>query len=275
MPTVAVKLNWPLMRDAGTWGVQIVEPIVQAIGAPRGSSYVRTLIPNEDSLDQDFTDATLFSLNRFPGIDRLEGGMRVNVGLHANWTTAGGAQLDGLIGQGYRARPDRAFLAESGLDKTASDIVSHLSYTPTGWFDVTTRQRFDNKTMKLRFAEGISSWGPNYARFSAGYTYSLTNPYFYYDTPGGSALATRPRNEGVLGVSTSNGPWRVHANGRRDLRQNKMVSLAVGGAYEDECFIFDVSLQRRYTSINNDHGASTILFEITLKTIGEFGFHAL
>ena len=54
-----------------------------------------------------------------------------------------------------------------------------------------------------------------------------------------------------------------------------MASVAAGGAYEDECFIFDVSFQRRYTSINNDHGASTILFEVTLKTIGEFGFHAL
>ena len=275
MPTVAVKLNWPLMRDAGTWGVQIVEPIVQAIAAPRGSSYVRTLIPNEDSLDQDFTDANLFALNRFTGLDRMEGGMRVNVGLHANWTAPGGAQVDGLIGQGYRARSDRAFLTGSGMDKTASDIVSHLSYTPAGWFDITTRQRFDNKTMKVRFAEGIGSWGPKYARFSAGYTYSLTNPYLFYDTPGGSALATKPRNEGVLGFTTAEGPWRLHATGRRDLRQNKMVSLAVGGAYEDECFIFDVSFLRRYTSINSDHGASTILFEITLKTIGEFGFHAL
>ncbi len=275
MPTAAVKLNWPLMRDAGSWGVQMVEPIVQAIAAPQGSSYVRTLIPNEDSLDQDFTDATLFALNRFPGYDRLEGGLRVNVGLHANWTLPGGGAVDGLVGQGYRARSDKAFLTDSGMDKTASDIVSHLNFTPTGWFDITTRQRFDKTSAKVRFAEGLASWGPQYARFSAGYTYSLTNPYFYFDTPGGSALATKPRNEGVLGFSATEGPWRVHGSGRRDLRQNKLVSLAVGGAYEDECFIFDVSFQRRYTSINNDHGASTILFEVTLKTIGEFGFHAL
>ena len=275
MPSVAIKLNWPLMRDAGTWGTHMIEPIVQAIAAPRGSSYARTLIPNEDSLDQDFTDATLFALNRFPGIDRLEGGMRINVGLHGNWTMPGGAIIDGLVGQGYRARSDTAFLAESGLNKTASDIVSHLSYTPAKWFDITTRQRFDNRTMNVRFAEGLASWGADSLRFSAGYTYALTNPYLYYDAPGGSALATKPRNEGVLGVTTVTGPWRLHASGRRDLRQNKMASVAAGGAYEDECFIFDVSFQRRYTSINNDHGASTILFEVTLKTIGEFGFHAL
>ncbi len=64
----------------------------QLIAAPNGSSYslarsrerhhalVNTLIPNEDSLDFEFTDDNLFSLNRFPGIDRLEGGPRANVG---------------------------------------------------------------------------------------------------------------------------------------------------------------------------------------------------
>ena len=103
----------------------------------------------------------------------------------------------------------------------------------------------------------------------------MTNPYFFYDTAGGTALATKPRNEAVLGFSTTSGPYRLHATARRDLQMNKMVSLIAGGAYEDECFIFDVSYQRRYTSINNDRGASTILFQITLKTVGQFGFHAL
>jgi LPS-assembly protein len=154
-------------------------------------------------------------------------------------------------------------------------VVSHLSYTPNSYFDITTRQRIDSRSARVRFAEGLVSWGPDWLKFAGGYTYSLTNPFLYYDTASASALATKPRNEGVLGFTTKDGPWRFHAGGRRDLRQNKMVSLGVGGAYEDECFIFDVSLQRRYTSINNDHGASTVLFEITLKTIGAFGFHAL
>jgi hypothetical protein len=29
---------------------------------------------------------------------------------------------------------------------------------------------------------------------------------------------------------------------------------------------------RRYTIINNDHGDSTLLFTITLKTVGPIGF---
>ena len=52
-------------------------------------------IPNEDSLDFEFTDQNLFSLNRFPGIDRLEGGARANVGLHTALTTDTGVKVLG------------------------------------------------------------------------------------------------------------------------------------------------------------------------------------
>ena len=45
--------------------------------------------------------------------------------------------------------------------------------------------------------------------------------------------------------------------------------------YEDECFIFDIRFYRRYTSINGDNGSTTILFLMTFKTIGQFGYRAL
>jgi LPS-assembly protein len=46
---------------------------------------------------------------------------------------------------------------------------------------------------------------------------------------------------------------------------------SVGGhlKYEDECTIFDFFVYRRYTSINGDNGNTTILFTITLKTVGQ------
>ena len=277
MPTAYAELHWPFSRDAGTWGTQIVEPIAQLLVAPRGSSYTQTKVPNEDSLDLEFTDATLFSLNRYPGVDRLEGGLRANVALHAAWYFPGGANVDGLIGQGYRARRDGAFPAGSGLDQTASDIVSHLSFTPTAWFDLMTRERFDRKTARVRFADAIASTGPNWLRVSGGYIYSTTNPYSLYDiAPTTTPLAvTKPRNEVALGVGTQWGPWKLNVNGRRDVAVGKMVSTGVKATYEDECFVFDVNFYRRYTSINNDRGASTVLFQVTLKTVGQFGFHAM
>jgi LPS-assembly protein len=274
MPTAALELHWPLARNGGSWGTQIVEPIAQLLVAPRNNSYRNTLIPDEDSLDLEFTDANLFALNRFPGVDRLEGGIRANVALHAAWYFPTGASVDALVGQAYRLQQDPLFPATSGLENTASDIVSHLSFTPNQYFDVTTRERFDRRSLQTHFADAVASAGPSFLRLSLGYIYSATNPYMMYDTLANVTAPTTPRNEISLGINTSWDRWKLHASVRRDLQTNQMVSMGVGGTYEDECFIFDVSLYRRYTSLNNDNGATTVLFQITLKTVGEFGFHA-
>jgi LPS-assembly protein len=274
MPTAAAMLRWPFQRDAGSWGTQILEPMAQIIVAPQGSSYLTTQIPNEDSLDQDFTDANLFSLNRFPGVDRLEGGPRANVALHGVWFLPNGANLDALIGQAYRTRDDFAFNVNSGLRKTASDVVTHLAYTPNANFDIMTRERFDHRTGQIRYVDAVATTGPSWLRLNTGYLYTPDDPYQFYDSNPPPTAVTTPRNEVQAGASTRFGVWRGDINARRDLQSNKMVSLGVGGAYEDECVIFDVHYFRRYTSIAGDSGSTTILFQVTLKTVGQFGFHA-
>jgi LPS-assembly protein len=274
MPTAALELHWPLARDAGSWGTQILEPIAQVLVAPNNSAYANTPIPNEDSVDLEFTDANLFSLNRFPGIDRLEGGARANVALHAAWYFPTGAAVDALVGQAYRLQKDPLFPADSGLENTASDIVSHLSYTPNKYFDLITRERFDNHTMQIHFADAVASAGPSFLRLSVGYFYTTTNPYLLYTSPAELTTPTTPRNEISLGVSTTWDHWKLHGSVRRDLQTNQMITMLAGATYEDECFIFDVSFYRRYTSINNDNGSTAVLFQVTLKTVGEFGFHA-
>ena len=275
MPTAAVELRWPLTRAVGD-GYQLLEPIAQVIAAPRGSAYARgvTLIPNEDSLDLDFTDATLFALNRYPGVDRLEGGMRANLALHGAWHFPTAGVVDAQIGQAYRAVPDPGLGQGSGLANTVSDVVGHVSYTPNAFFDLTTRERFDHRSGQIRFADAIASTGGDPLRVNAGYIYTFNNPYLLYDSATPPPALASPRNEVSLGVSTKQARWQFSANARQDVRTRQMVAVGLGAAYEDECFTFDATAFRRYTSINGDHGATTILFQVTLKTVGEFGFNA-
>ncbi len=82
-----------------------------------------------------------------------------------------------------------------------------------------------------------------------------------------------PRDEVTLGASSQYGRYKVSGYVRQDLQLHKLVGVGAHGTYEDECFIFDVNFFRRYTSINNDNGGTTLLFQITLKTVGQFGFH--
>jgi LPS-assembly protein len=285
MPTAALELRWPFQRDGSGGGSTLVEPIAQLIAAPQGSSYrtvngpnglyVNTKIPDEDSLDYEFTDASLFSLNRFPGIDRLEGGPRANVALHGSWFSATGQIVDAQIGQGYRLRPDDAFPVGSGLEQTVTDLVSHVSYTPNQYFDITARERFDHRDMELRFADALVTTGPSWLHLTGGYIYDRFNPFAYYDTTPTGVLSGPARDEAALGVATNYGHWRLSANVRRDMQLGKMVSAGGTLAYENECIILSVNAGRRFTSLNGDNGDTTLLFQLTLKTVGTFGFNGL
>jgi LPS-assembly protein len=277
LPQVAVDFRWPFARDGGAWGTQIIEPIAQVIVAPQsGDSQIRR-IPNEDSLDFEFTDANLFGFNRFTGIDRLDGGVRANVALHGAWYL-GGTTFDGLVGQSYRTNKNNLFPAASGLQDEVSDIVARGTFAPTKWLDFTYRTRLDKSSLASHFADAVATVGVDRFRVSAGYIYTNFNPYTFYDQPAPPPQGNTfyfPRNEVSLGVSSKWGDYRLNGYVRRDLATNQMVAVGGDAVYEDECFIFDLRAFRRYTSINGDSGSTTVLFLMTFKTIGQFGYRAL
>jgi LPS-assembly protein len=275
-PTAALMVKWPFVRNGSFAGEQLIEPIVQLIGAPNTGSGANDKIPNEDSLDLEFTDANLFALNKFPGIDRLEGGMRANVGLHSAWYV-GGATLDGLVGQSYREHKDSTFPAGSGLTGNVSDIVSRLSFAPSSFFDITSRFRFDKSNMDVRYAEGIASIGRPILRISGGYLYTPNDPYNIYQQPAPTQgqYYYLPRNEISLNASSKiSDRWSVSGFDRTDLELGKPVAAGATARYEDECLIFDANFFRRYTDLNGDHGSTTLLFQVTFKTVGQVGYGA-
>jgi LPS-assembly protein len=274
-PTGALEVRWPLIRNSGGSNSQLIEPIAQIVVAPNTGSSGYTRVPNEDSLTVEFTDQNLFSLNRFPGIDRQEGGVRANVGLHTAFNFAGGS-IDSLVGQSYREHTDDTFGSlygpATGLDNHMSDIILRSTYTPGPLFDITARARVDPHNGGVHFAEAVSGVGPGIFRLGVGYIYTSYNPYYGLDTPP-EVNPFSPRNEVNLNVSSRFGKFKFTGNARRDLQTSTMVTVGADAAYEDECFIFDIKLYKRYVSINGDHGDTTVLFQITLKTVGTFGFH--
>ncbi len=246
---------------------------MQLIAAPNSGNSVRDHIPNEDSLDYEFTDTTLFQINRHEGIDRLDGGLRANVGLHGNWSW-GTRQIDALVGESYQEHVDQNQIPNSGLTTRASDIVGRVSFVPADWLDFTARGRFDHESGQTHFADGLVSAGTDLLRVSGGYIYNSRDIYYYYDTnihTGTPDLAYfQPTNEATLGISSHFLQYRLSTFARRDLSTNRYVAIGANGAYENDCFIFDVSFVRRYTTINGDNGDTSVLFSITFKTIGTF-----
>jgi LPS-assembly protein len=150
--------------------------------------------------------------------------------------------------------------------------VARTTFAPIPQFDVTARGRFDQRTLNVNFADATATAGTDALRLTGGYLYSNSNLFSYYDSLPANFVNT-PRHEVSAGATAKLGAWKFRGNVQRDIYLRKFVGLNAGATYEDECFIFDVSYYRRYTSLLADGGDSGVLFSVTLKTVGEFGFH--
>jgi LPS-assembly protein len=264
----AIDWRWPLIRPAGDWGSQLIEPRVQFVTGP--SMGRQDEFPNEDSLDFEFTDANLFQLNRFYGRDRQEGGTRVDTALRGAWMFPNGGQIESLVGRSFRADRESVFEPGSGLDRRASDWVGRLRLAPVPWLEVMGRTRLDSENLEPRF------WDASGTVFAG--RFSLTGGYLRTDPQ--PNLDIRKREEVSLGGSlniTQN--WRVGAFGRYDIAIDRPVAAQLVAAYEDECLIFETRFVRRWAqeeSTGRDSTSNTLLlFRVTLKTIGDFGIRAL
>ena len=74
--SAAVDVIWPFV-GAFAGGRQVITPRVQIVASP---TIANLIVPNEDSRAVDLEDSNLFALNRFPGYDRVEGGVRFTYG---------------------------------------------------------------------------------------------------------------------------------------------------------------------------------------------------
>jgi LPS-assembly protein len=264
----AVDVRWPLMRSAGEWGSQIIEPRVQFVTGPNTGRQLN--IPGEDSLDLEFTDATLFELNRYPGRDLQEGGTRMDGALRAAWLFPNGGQIEGLVGRSYRTSTEALFPVGSGLETRASDWVTRARVAPVPWFEALSRMRLDGDTGQQRL------WDISGTVF--GDRYSLSAGYIGTQAAYNNAY---PKREEISlgGFVRLNDNWRIGAFGRYNLQLEEPVSALAAITYEDECLIFDARLIRRWTDDavtgREDPTGTMLLFRITLKTIGDFGIRAL
>ena len=269
----AVDWRMPFVRYAGDYGSQTIEPRVQFVTGPRMGP--QRSVPNEDSVDFEFTDANLFALNRFTGRDRQEGGSRVDTAMRAAWDFPNGGQVEGLVGRSFRFDNDFRDAnpyAGSGLDRRASDYVARLRVAPVPWLETIGRVRTDGEQMfQRKLADTVANVTVGGVTVSAGYLYSVPLPYL---------VPSRSRDEVSAGIAGKiNEFWRAGVSGKYDLSLGRAVLVQGFAGYEDECFILEARFIKRFAqdpTTQTLYPANTILlFRIGFKTLGEYFFRAL
>jgi LPS-assembly protein len=269
MPTIGMEYRYPFI-NVQPWGTTTIEPIAQVIIRPN-ETYAGKL-PNEDAQSLNFDASNLFSVDKFSGYDRVEGGSRANVGVQATTQFDRGGSVNVLFGQSYQLFGMNSFAVadltntgvDSGLATTRSDYVARVNYSPNRTYTFSTRARFDEATLNIsRFeAEGRASFD----RWSVSLMYGNYAPQ--------ADLGYLTRREGLLGSGSiklaSN--WVVSGAARWDLEANKINQYTVGVGYVDDCFVMAVSYVTSYNYVTNLSTppvlSNSVMFSLGLRTLG-------
>jgi LPS-assembly protein len=267
MPAVGVEYRYPFV-DVQPWGTQTVEPIAQLILRPNETDIGK--FPNEDSQSLVFSDTNLFSIDKYSGYDRVEGGSRANVGFQYTAQINHAGSVNVLFGQSYSLFGQNSFEQgditntglESGLDKRVSDYVGRVSYQPNSVYSFTARGRFDEQTFTPQRLEFESR--ANFDRW--------TLQLLYGDYAAQPELGFLTRREGILGGAsfkvTAN--WIVLGSLRYDIANNQFDQSRVGVGYVDDCFMLSVNWLTGYTYTPTQAPVrdTTVMVQFSLRTLG-------
>jgi LPS-assembly protein len=268
MPAAGVEYRYPFI-DVASWGTQTFEPIAQVILRPNETDIGK--FPNEDSQSLVFDDSNLFSIDKYSGWDREEGGGRANVGVQYTAQVNRAGSFNVLFGQSYQlfgvnsfASPDITNTGlDSGLDKTVSDYVGRVTYQPNSVYSFTARGRFDEATftperIELETRANFDRW---------------TLQVLYGDYAAQPLIGFLTRREGLLtGASVKlTGNWIALGSVRYDIENDRFDQARVGLGYVDDCFMLSVNWLSGYTyttTTTTPVQDNTIMLQFSLRTLG-------
>jgi LPS-assembly protein len=262
-------VKWPLVGPF-MGGTQRLTPRVQFVASPPTENLD---IPNEDARSVDLEDSNLFALNRFPGYDRWEDGVRVTYG--ADWAVdLPGITLRSNIGQSYRLNNRSTLLPPgTGLSDRFSDIVGRTNLRIGRNIAFTHRFRLDKDSLAVRRNEIDASFGGRRSYASIGYLRLDRNV-----DPAIEDLRDREeiRLGGRIVVARH---WSLFGSAVVDLTSSEEDPLSstdgfspvrhrFGILYDDDCIELGITWRRDYETTFDVQRGNTFLFRVALRNLG-------
>jgi LPS-assembly protein len=228
-------------------------------------------VPNNDAQSLVYEVGNLFDPDKFSGWDRVEGGTRLNLGMHYNGMFANGAGIDGTFGQSFQlfglnsyAVPDLANVGPgSGLDTRRSDYVGAVAVDTGLGPSVALRGRFDQNTLAVNRAEleATAALGPVTA--SAAYFYLRQAP-----NTAPAVLGPASVIHGAASVNLTEN-WRAFGSFAYDVSKSAIASNSLGFAFDNSCLTLAVTYNEVHKTFSDLAPERAIKFRLELRTLGE------
>lgn len=278
MPTAGLEIRYPLIASNG--GVShLFEPIAQVFASTDETQIGK--FSNEDAHSLVFDTSNLFSRNKFSGYDRIEGGVRANIGFRYSASFGEANSLDIIAGQSLHLAGQNSFAQqdlvnagiESGLETKRSDYVvsaqlnmNTRAYSPDDYSTIALRTagRFDEKNLEMRRGEVGVSYSDKRISGSLNYAFIDAQPNYGFTTD---------RHQ-VVGSAK----WRFHENWSVfggttfDIETSSVVSDSIGLAYDDSCFTFSLKYSESRAQFTGKQSNQMLTFNLGLRTIGDYSY---
>ena len=266
---VAADIKWPFIGSF-MGGTQRFTPRLQLVASPPTENMD---IPNEDARAVDLEDSNLFSLNRFPGHDRWEDGVRATYGF--DWAAdLPGVSIRTNIGQSYRLdRQPTIFAPGTGLSGRFSDIVGRTTVRVGRLVSLIHRFRLDKDNAALRRNEVDAVVGGQRTYATIGYLRldRDIDPVIedlrdreeirfggriafarYWSIFGSAVIDLTDRNEDPLSIADGFDPIRHR----------------LGILYDDDCIELGLTWRRDYETSGDARRGNTFLIRVALRNLG-------
>lgn len=254
-PTAAVDVSLPLARQNANGVRHLLEPIAQLVWTP--STNLES--PNDDSTLVTFDTGNLISLNRFPGLDRYEEGVRANLALRWTRMDPDGWTLGVTMGRVYRTEDLGQFSSATGLAGTTSDWMSQVDLDFGSKLTVRNLLLMDN-AFDATYNETRVTW--------LGNGLDLSSSYLWQREDRGIDL-----NEDLSEVSLDaeydlDQNWSGKVDLRRDLIAERTNRAKLELTWRNECVRVDFSVQRRFRSTEDIEATTSYGLAVTLAGFG-------
>jgi len=272
--TAGIDVSYPLIRRLSPTADLILEPLAQL--SVSNDADLDPRIPVEDTQTFELDESSLFRIDRLPGYDLYEGGVRFTAGnrVTLRWDEDRSASV--FIGRSFRGNEQDDFRVPipddptriydpSGLAAQTSDWVVQADFRPSdairGWTHATVDGSGDIRRAEVALD---GRWGRrNLGTLS--YIVDRSNPV---DGP-------LNRNYEFVQIAAQQfvyGNWGVTVAGIADLERDTITRSEVGLLFDDDCFRFEIGFRRDETRVRPSGPSEGIFVRLNLATFGGSGY---
>jgi len=261
LPSGYVEWGLPLYSVQNDW-TYIIEPRAR-LTIMEHSNKNAVFAETNDSAGRFLSDATLFSDNRFAGLDVWENGNFVDYG--ARWVAFNSNNnIEVFLGQTYDFNTDSTSedFNENGFRKGFSDYVGRISYS-RNYFQISSRFRFDRDDSSLSHIENALYVGKD--------GYYLTLGHIWDTQPIDIDTADYKNTHEIVGGAGLRLTNRLSARGSLiyNAAGHFMQRHGAGLYYEHPCYHFSVEYSRD-SAIKRDYvGNTTYRFKFGMSVDGK------